>query len=248
MLEPGKTKGSSVIKNVTLLLCLFTLLLTSCQPFAPGSQTRKNATANIQAFEDTNRNGKWDSGEPVFPNTLIAARSNIHGTMTYTAQLTDAAGETSISATYTHFFDLFAIHPRGYESTTPNPIDAKRKNEFGFAPVNPQAGIPDLYILLWQDENQDGEYQTSEMPLAGESLYIDPGLPWEYDDDISLGQLHVQTDSGGETSVNLGNTCGEVTIKIPSGWQLPNAEDKQHFTITYLPGRTNIFLGVVPDE
>ena len=224
------------------------MFASACGVPAPGSQTRKDAAANIQVFEDANRNGKMDSGEPALPDVLIAARSNIHGTMTYTAQLTDADGKTSISTTYTHFFDLFAISPCGYESTTENSIEAKRRNEFGFAPVNPQAGIADLYILLWHDENQDGEYQSGEMPFAGEILYIDPGLPWGYDADIPLGQLFAQTDSGGEAAVVLGNICGELTVKIPDDWQLPNAEDGQHYTITYQLGRTNIFLGVVPND
>jgi len=87
------------------------MFASACGAPVPGSQTRKDATANIQVFEDVNRNGKMDSGEPALPDVLIAARSNIHGTMTYTAQHTDAAGETNISATYTHFFDLLAFPP-----------------------------------------------------------------------------------------------------------------------------------------
>jgi hypothetical protein len=224
------------------------MFASACRAPAPGSQTQKDATTSIQVFEDANRNGKWDSGEPALPDVLIAARSNIHGTMTYEAQITDTDGRTTISTTYTHFFDLLAFPPCGYESTTENSVRAKRRNVFGFAPVNPQTGIADLYILLWHDENQDGEYQTNEMPLAGEMLYIDPGLPWEYDADIPLGQLMTQTDSGGEAVANLGNTCGEVKITIPNGWHLPNTEDEQHYQTTYQPGRTNFFLGVVPDE
>ena len=238
------------MKKVIVLLLMIGILLPACGTIgpAPGSQTQKDATANIQSFEDVNRNGKIDSGEPALPDVLITARSNIHGMMTYTAQLTDADGKTSISATYTHFFDLFAIPPCGYQTTTENIIRVKQKNEIGFAPVDPQVGIADLYILLWHDENQDGEYQSGEMPIAGEILYIDPGLPWEYDADIPQGQLFAQTNSGGEASANLGNTCGELTIKIPSGWQLPNTEDEQHYTTVYQTGRTNIFLGIVPNE
>jgi len=237
------------MKRALVFLLLFNLVLVSCRPPTPGSQTDKDETAKILVFEDTNRNGKQDSGEGPLPNVLIAARSNIHGTMTYTAQLTDAAGETSISATYTHFFELFAFPPCGYEATMPVLTEAHRKVRFGFAQVNPQPGVADFYILLWHDENRDGEYQSGEMPIAGEIIYIDPGLPWGYEADIPLGQLSASTNSGGEAEANLGNSCGEMTIKIPSGWRLPaTSTDGRHFKITYHAGRTNIFLMVIPNE
>ena len=238
------------MKKVTVLLLMSGMLLPACNTIgpAPGSQTRKDATANIQVFEDVNRNGKMNSGEPALPDVLIVARSNIHGTMTYTAQLTDEDGKTSISATYTHFFDLLAFPPCGYEATTETSIRAKRKNEFGFVSVKPHEGIADFYILLWHDENRDGEYQSGEMPLAGEILYIDPGLSWGYEADIPLGQLMAQTNSGGEAEADLGNSCGEVKITLPDGWHLPNTDDEQHYQTYYQPERTNIFLGVVPNE
>ncbi|HSG41855.1 MAG TPA: hypothetical protein VLA72_01760 [Anaerolineales bacterium] len=190
-----------------------------------------------------------DSGEPALPDVLIAACSNIHGTMTYTAQLTDTAGKTNINATYTRFFDLLAFPPCGYEATTPGLTKAGRKIRFGFAPVNPNLGNADFYILLWHDENLDGEYQSGEMPIAGEILYIDPGLPLGYDADIPLGQLLAQTDSGGEAETDLGCSCGEVKIKILQGWYLPGTPDVgQYFTTTYQLGHTTIYLGVIPDE
>jgi len=61
------------------------LLLVSCRPIAPGREKIQNKTANIQVFVDTNRNGKWDKSESTLTDVLIVARSNIHGTMTYTA-------------------------------------------------------------------------------------------------------------------------------------------------------------------
>ena len=128
--------------------------------------------------------------------------------------------------------------------------EAGRKVRFGFVPANPVEGIADFYILFWQDENQDGKYQTGEMPHAGEILYLDPGLSGGgYSADIVTGQFFSQTDSGGETVANLGNSCGKVTITIPDGWQLPPlSDDKQQYKTDYQPGRTNIFLGVIPVE
>jgi len=90
----------------------------------------------------------------------------------------------------------------------------------GFAPVESESGIADFYFLLWHDESRDGEYQTGEMPLAGETLYLDPGLNWGgYEPDVFTGQLFAQTNSGGEAEANFGNSCGEVTITIPAGWR-----------------------------
>lgn len=84
-------------------------------------------------------------------------------------------------------------------------------------------------------------------------LYLDPGLAWGNTPDIVAGPLAVQTNSGGEAVANLGNSCGEVTITIPTGWQPSSASGEGlwadgKYRAAYQPGRTNIFLGVIPDE
>ena len=227
--------------------------LSACGVFAPGAQTTKDKTAHIQTFSDTNRNGKRDSDEAALPNVLIASQSNIHGGFTFTATRTDAAGEAEITTSYTHYFDLYAFTPCGYEATTPIDIQAKRKVSFGFAPVDPQSGFADFYILLWHDENQDGAYQTGELPLAGETLWIDPGLPWGEPFDMVSGELSVSTNSGGEAAANLGNSCGQAKISIPDGWQPATTSgegswENGWYTIPYQTGRTNIYLGIAPME
>ena len=236
-----------------LYLLLSITLLASCRAIAPGAETKENATTLVTTYVDSNRNSTWEPPETALPGVLIAARSNIHGISTYFADISDVEGKSLITASYTHYFDLTAFTPCGYEATTPTTVEAERKNMFGFAPINPQSGDADFYILLWHDGNQDGEYQSGEEPIAGEVLYLDPGLPWQYDEhDIVSGQLTAQTDSGGEASANFGNTCGDVTITIPDGW-LPTTPAKDgsledgKYKISYQPGRTNIFLGVIPN-
>ena len=238
----------------SLIVSIFILgFLTACGVFAPGSQTRKDKTAAVQTFVDANRNGKRDGDEVALPDVLIAFQSNIHGAFTFSAQRTDSNGETRISTTYTHYFDLAAFTPCGYEATTPTEIEASKKVSFGFAPIDPQSGFADVYIFLWHDENQDGEYQSGEMPLAGEILFINPGLPWGDPFDIITGELMVSTNSGGEAAANLGNSCGEAKISIPEGWQPSMASgdglwESGWYPIPYQTGRTNIFLGVVPED
>ncbi|MCP4361401.1 MAG: hypothetical protein GY796_25605 [Chloroflexi bacterium] len=239
--------------RLLLLILLASLLLAACGGLAPGSQKERDKTAQIETFLDADRDGKRDPGEIAIPDVLIAARSNIHGMMTFTAKLTDADGQAHIAASYTHFFDLAAFPPCGYEATTPTEVEAGRKAAFGFAPTAPQPGLADLYILLWHDENQDGVYQTGEIPLAGEMLSLDPGLPWGAPFDIVTGNLLVSTNSGGEAAANLGNSCGAVAIPLPTGWRPASAEgdgvwDENLYRVPYQPGRTNIFLGVIPEE
>jgi len=55
------------------------------------------------------------------------------------------------------------------------------------------------------------------MPIAGEILYIDPGLPWGYDAGIPLGQLFAQTDSGGEAETDLGDSFIQTAKGLQSG-------------------------------
>jgi len=62
---------------------------------------------------DSNRNVKWEKGESPLTDIPVAARSNIHGALTITAQLTDANGETDMTASCTHFFDLLAFPHAG---------------------------------------------------------------------------------------------------------------------------------------
>lgn len=239
-------------KMITLFL-LIGMFLSACSAIAPGAETKENVTTLVTTYVDSNHNGTWESPETALPGVLIAARSNIHGTFTYFAEVSDVEGKSYVTATYTHYFDLTAFTPCGYEPTTPTTVEAKKKNMFGFAPITPQVGAAELSMLLWHDENQDGEYQSGEGPIAGETLYLDPGLPWQYGEyDIFAGELTAQTDSGGDASVNLGNTCGDVTIAIPDGW-LPSSAAKAgnwedgKYKIAYQPGQTNIYLGVIPD-
>ena len=99
------------MEKASLLLIFSVCLLIACSTPIPGSETQQEKTAEIQVFGDAKNNCKRDSGEPGLPDVLIAARANVHGTFTYMAQLTNEAGETSLKASFTHYFDLIALAP-----------------------------------------------------------------------------------------------------------------------------------------
>jgi hypothetical protein len=241
-----------------LIVFYLGVFLLGCLCFAPGSQSSRDATADIQVFVDANRNAIRDVDETALPEVLIVSRSNIHGNLTYSAQLTDSNGEASISTSYTHFFDIVAFSPCGYEATTPTSVKAKKKLVFGFAPLSPRSGSAQIHIQLWHDDNQDGIRQENESPISEERLFLDPGLPWSesWSDSVDTvtGALTTETDSSGQALVNLGNSCGQVDIIFPKHqWQLTTPTDagiwgEGYYRTPFQPGMIELSLGLLPQE
>lgn len=211
--------------HASFIFFLIILLVAACnaapsvdRAAAPGSQRTRTQTIQVTAFVDENLNGRFDKSEPPIPDTLIAAQSNIHGSFTRTAVLTDADGVAEISADYTHFFDLAATPPCGYVPATAAKLSAADANSrgeiaFGFRPESSQLGRAELQIHLWQDDYEDGDQQQAERPLPNTTIHFNPDLDWGYDSDNYTGLLSAQTDAAGQVSVSLGNGCGLVWMQ-----------------------------------
>lgn len=203
--------------RATFIFFLVILLLAGCN-MAPGSESTRSKTIQVTAFVDENLNGRYDKSEPPIPDTLIVAQSNIHGTFTRTAALTDAAGVTEISTDYTHIFDLAAVTPCGYEPATAAKLSAADANfrgeiAFGFRPESPSSGDSELQVHLWQDDYEDGVQQDNERPLPDTTIHFNPDLGWGNNSDNYTGLLTAQTDAEGQVSVSLGNGCGLVWMQ-----------------------------------
>ena len=212
---------------------------------APGAETKEAATAEVSAFEDVNGNGKWDGDERPLPNTLIIAASNIHGGYTQSATLTDADGKATVSASYTHYFDVGAIAPCGYTATTPASLSVAdaglfAKYEFGFQPESEPATIlaKSLDFHLWHDLNRDGRYQEQEPSLANAEIAFAPRL--DFSDSVmgyDVNGLTAVTDDTGHATLNVGNGCGTMAVIAKNEWDttsfVPDGIQQENGEITF---------------
>lgn len=199
------------------------LLSLGCIFGPPGSQQRKDATAEVRVFADANSNGTLDAGEAGLPDTLLIAEHNIHGARFYTAALADAEGGVKFSASYTHFFTVVAAPPCDAQATTPTRVDAdqERRPRFGFVPAATAPTPRALTIRLWEDGNRDGQRQPDEPASGGLFVALRPRLPGlEPSGEQDTDGILLQTDAAGEVHFNAGSYCGLIAARVTAGqWQ-----------------------------
>jgi len=217
--------------QIIIIIFVLFLLLASCffWPFrrtvVPGETTKNDNTADIIVFEDLDGNGSQNNDEQPIPNTLVVAVANVHGNFLQYAALTDKNGRVTITADYTHYFDIRAIPPCGYITTTPSSQSAANaqlstKYYFGFQPDDPQAGAESLTFDAWNDSNRDGRLQTNELPLNNVNLSFSPhsdDKPFAASD-YYHNDLSAMTDENGQAVINVGNSCGIMRATPIRGW------------------------------
>ena len=208
----------------------------------PGAETKDSVTAKIVVFEDLNGNGKQDKDEVPIPKTLVVTTSNFHGTFSQQVAFTDKNGMATISATYTHIFDITALTPCGYSRTTPEILSVRKgahfaKYRFGFQPAEgskAQLTENQLRVNMWQDLNRDGIRQTHEVPLSGLTLAFFPLLDHS---SFDINEFFVLTDESGEAILNVGNACGTMRVAPIDGWETttftPTGQEVESGEITF---------------
>ena len=209
--------------------------------------TVHGANPTIIVFEDLDQDGRRDRDEAPIPDTLIVSTFNVHGHYTHLGVLTDEKGEATINAEYTHFFNVLVAPPCGYRSTTETrfkPENARRL-EVGFAPEAPRTGTATVRLHLWQDEMANGEQDDGESPLADQTIYVDIS---EEDGHLLSGcVLEARTDADGWATLQLGNSCGTVWLRVPDGWSTPaDLVEREWQAVTYDLGETTIEWGLEP--
>ncbi|MBN1429392.1 MAG: hypothetical protein JXB07_13550 [Anaerolineae bacterium] len=216
----------AITNRICFIICLG-ITLTACGHVAqlkPTAQStngpvtlgvdEKTVNLEVFVFEDTNLNGRHDGGERPLPGVLIGSRSNIHGNSKRVIKHTSEDGKATFDVTFTHFFDIQAVPLCGYTPTTPTVLDASSTKyiSFGQAPDQPREGESLVRFFFWVDANQDGRQDENEMPLSDFSLRI------TLDDDefarrsLRDDDLAVTTGETGWGEINLGNTCGRLTV------------------------------------
>lgn len=197
----------------------------------PGAETR-TGTAKVVVFADLDGDGKQGKGEPLLPNSLVLASTNVHGWFSQSSALTDEKGEATIQADYTHYFDVGVLPPCGYTPTTPVVQSAAgsgpfAKQAFGFQPVPElsQSGAERVTFHLWQDINLDGIWQAEERPLSNIQLFFSPDWERPYASyGFDTNALVAVTDETGQAILDVGNSCGILLAAPVQGWEPTTVE------------------------
>lgn len=205
--------------------------------------TIQNASPTITVFEDLDRDGRRDRDEPPVPNTLVIADFNMHGNYTHLSLLTDEKGEVTIDAEYSHFFNVVVVPPCGYAPTTETilePEDAGRI-DVGFGPEAARTGTATVRLHLWHDEKANGVHDDGETPLADQIVYVDV----EGDHDLSRGTFQAHTDADGWATLELGNSCGTIWLRVPDNWSTSDGlVEREWQAVTYGLGETTVAWGL----
>ena len=210
------------------------IFITLCSLFAFGSLVqrikpgadKRTATAHVFVFADLNGDGKQGKDEPPLSNSLVLAKTNVHGWFSQSSALTDEKGEATIQADYTHYFDVRVLPPCGYTPTTPivQPsvgVGPFAKQVFGFQPVPElsQPGAEMLTFQLWQDANLDGIWQEEERPLSNIQLSFAPDWEGTYHaTEFDDNTFSTTTDETGHATFNVGNSCGRLLAAPLPDW------------------------------
>jgi len=231
-----------------LALAVLLLVFDTCP------HTVYEAAVTVAVFEDDDGDGVWDEGEHPIRGTVVVAKHNIHGGFTRSAVLTDAEGQATLAAEYTHVFEISVLPPCGFRATTETTTSIshspRARFEVGFVPERPRSGTALLSFYLWEDLDGDGLRQADELAIPGLTLHADPQMGRDTPGAIYRPDAwSVTTDQEGRATLGLGNSCGTVCLSVPFGWRStairPSAqEERDALLVPYSTGITEIEWGL----
>lgn len=244
----------SRIRSYFFCLLVVSVIATGLSSCVQTSSVMYEAIATVTVFEDLDQDGVWLDGDPTpIPSTLIVAEYNVEGQTVRSALLTDNTGHATIKAEYTHFFYVDVIPPCGYQATTELTQSASGQPEpqlrFGFVPDAPRPGRAVLRFYLWEDRNGNGIQDSGEPPLGDVTFDADP-RPMSRTYDYREDGLSITTDDAGRVTLDLGNSCGMLHVRVPLGWRTttvtPEDEGQEEgwLTLPYTSEATEIMWGL----
>jgi hypothetical protein len=264
------------MKRSWMLLALLPaamLLTVMCISGPPGSQERVDLSVVVNVFADQDGDGLQGKDEPGIPGVLTAAHYNEHGFHERSAMLTGEDGQVTFSGTYTHFFDVGAAAPCGYQATTESTQSAasssglslrvgKRQRDFGFlfpSGETPLSEAAQITFELWQDLNRNGRREEDEDYITGQTFTAAPynsGIDFLWPDPADIDDFALTSEPNGKVVLALGSSCGQVAVRFPSnpGPEVTasqpiagRAEEAEGVLIfPYGPGVTVIAVGLAP--
>lgn len=236
--------------KVVFFFCAILAVILACIPvLAP----TKEVSVNITTFVDESGKGILPETYKPLPNTLVIARGNIHGGTFRKVELTDQNGRANISVRYTHYFNVSVVPPCGYYSTTPifRDMTSAEKADFGFWPANPSNQLSHVKVLVWNDLNSNGTRDSRE-EILNEKIGVSFNIPEDVVGNDFNEDNFVQESDNGWFDINMGNSCGTVSLIWLKGALATNSvsepgkiNDDEHghvsIEIPYAPGETTIY-------
>jgi hypothetical protein len=235
------------MKRIPIFFGILLIAILACGP------STKDVSVNITTFVDESGKGKLPEIYKPLPNTLVVAKWNIHGSMFREVKLTDQNGQANFSISYTHLFDVSVVPPCGYYSTTPLIWDmtGAEEAEFGFWPSDPNDQLSHVKVLVWEDLNSSGTRDPQE-EIVNEKIGVTFKIPNGVVGNDFAKDNFVQESENGWFDINLGNSCGTISLLWLKGALATNSvsepgkiNDDEHgnvsIEIPYAPGETTIY-------
>lgn len=157
-----------------------------------------NAPAGIQGvkYNDQNRNGIRDTGEPGIPNVQIFIDTNNNGTREATepSTLTNATGNFAFPGLVPGTYTVREIPPAGFTPTTPNPVVVTLAGINANISFGNATGSSTIIGCKYLDVDNDGFRDGTEPPMENVRIFIDSNNNGQLD----TGEPTTLTDRNGE--------------------------------------------------
>ncbi|UNU25362.1 MSCRAMM family protein [Microcoleus vaginatus] len=157
-----------------------------------------NAPAGIQGikFNDINRNGTRDAGEPPISNVPIFIDTNNNGSVEpgEPSTLTNASGNFVFPGLLPGTYTVREISPPNFTPTTANPVVVNLAGTTATVLFGNATGGGQIIGCKYLDVDNDGFRDGSEPPMENVRIYIDANNNGELD----AGDTSTLTDRNGE--------------------------------------------------
>ena len=200
------------MRKMKRLPAAFCALLAAMLACIPGQASIKDAKVTVTTFVDEGGSGIPSDPPPPLPDTLVIAMWNVHGGMYREVKLTDQDGLADFSVGYTHYFDIIAVPPCGYHSTTPLYLDMTKTDgtAFGFWPNEGGDGRPSrVRLMVWRDRNSNKVRDAGE-EITDKQASIMFDVPHGSPGNVFDQDNYLQEAPDGWFDIELGNSCGRI--------------------------------------
>ena len=183
-------------------------------------------------FEDSNSNGRVESGEPALAGWQVYIDANNNDLLDPGEQVVtaDSFGHYALSGLAAGTYVVREVQPGGWASTVPAPVPGQgafydvtlasntsiaSDENFGNVPIHVSTGSGQIVGSVYNDANGNAKRKRNEKPLAGVRVFVD----LNNDGLFESGEPTASTDASGHYVIGgLGAGTYSVDVTAPAGW------------------------------